>query len=201
MNESNGDYLLSRVALGSWSDGANRPIQSRKYNGTTGKEVSEFVLASRNLLVERYKKAYEQEGIGRHNLFPVALPAMAQFRTTTRIVGYWTMSDGQHERDVPDSIGLIGGWRKGGHVWEIPYGALVPRGVKGLLAAGRCISSEGDAWEVTQVIPAAALTGQVAGLAATLAVTSDTLPDALPVSDIQEQLENRGIPYRKRQAR
>jgi hypothetical protein len=66
--------------------------------------------------------------------------------------------------------------------------------VKGLLAAGRCISSAGDAWEVTRVIPAAALTGQAAGAAATLAVRKDTTPDALDAKDVQRRLRRRGIP-------
>ena len=85
-------------------------------------------------------------------------------------------------------------WRKPGHVWEVPYDALVPTRIKGLLAAGRCISSEGDAWEVTRVIPPAALTGQVAGLAATLAVQADTLPDRLDAGDLQRHLDGKGIP-------
>ena len=104
---------------------------------------------------------------------------MAQFRTTRRIVGRETMTDGQHGLHRPDSIGLVADWRKAGYVWEIPYGTLLPQRVTGLLVAGRCISSEGDAWEVTRVIPPAALTGQVAGLAAGLAIAAadDPGPD------------------------
>lgn len=79
-------------------------------------------------------------------------------------------------------------------MWEVPYGTLLPRGVKGLLAAGRCISSEGDAWQVTRVIPPAALTGQVAGLAAALAARRDTTPDALDPRDVQRELRRKGIP-------
>ncbi|HAH86815.1 MAG TPA: hypothetical protein DCL60_05530, partial [Armatimonadetes bacterium] len=37
-----------------------------------------------------------------------------------------------------------------------------------MLAAGRCISSVEDAWEVARVIPTAAPTGQGAGIASTL---------------------------------
>lgn len=65
--------------------------------------------------------------------------------------------------------------------------------MKGLLAAGRCISSEGDAWEVTRVIPAAALTGQAAGAAATLAVEKKTTPDRLDPADVQQRLREHGI--------
>ena len=64
----------------------------------------------------------------------------------------------------------------------------------GLLAAGRCISSQGDAWQVTRVIPPAALTGQAAGLAATLAVQRDTTPDRLDARDVQAELAAKNIP-------
>jgi hypothetical protein len=88
---------------------------------------------------------------------------------------------------------MVADWRRPGPVWEIPFGSLVPREVKGLLAAGRCISSEGDAWEITRVIPSAALTGQAAGVAATLACERDTTPDALDVTEIQARLRERGV--------
>ena len=80
-------------------------------------------------------------------------------------------------------------------MWEIPYGTLLPQRVTGLLVAGRCISSEGDAWEVTRVIPPAALTGQVAGLAAGLAIQHGTTPDQIAASTLQTELERLGIPF------
>ena len=120
---------------------------------------------------------------------------MAQFRTTRRIDGLATMVDGQDGLAVPTSIGLSPDWRKPGPVWEIPYGTLLPRDVSGLLVAGRCISSGGDAWEVTRVIPTAALTGQVAGIAARLAVSRNTTPEALDAGDVQAELVRLGIPF------
>jgi hypothetical protein len=89
---------------------------------------------------------------------------------------------------------LTADWRKPGYVWEVPYGTLVPQKVKGLLTAGRCISSVGDAWEVTRVIPAAALTGEAAGTAAALSVELGTTPDLLDVKILQETLKGTGFP-------
>jgi hypothetical protein len=91
-------------------------------------------------------------------------------------------------------VGLVADWRKKGFVWEVPYASLLPKKVKGLIAAGRCISNERDAWEVMRVIPAAALTGQIAGLSAAVAVKNKTNPDALAVKDIQDALKSKGIP-------
>ena len=120
---------------------------------------------------------------------------MAQFRTTRRILGRENLRDGQNDLFFETSIGLSGDWRKAGPVWEIPFGTLVPRGVRGILAAGRCISSEGDAWEVLRVIPPAALTGQAAAMAAWLALRAGLLPDELEVGVIQAQMEKAGIPF------
>lgn len=61
--------------------------------------------------------------------------------------------------------------------------------------AGRCISSEGDAWEVTRVIPAAALTGQAAGAAAALTVQNDTTPDRVDVGQLQQRLREHGVRF------
>ena len=188
--KAKGAPLLDMLTLGAYAWGERQPKGSAKFDGTDARDVTRFVLEGRKLLREhlRAKRA------DRHDYFPLALPSMPQFRTTRHIVGEVVMTDGQDGRRVHDSIGMAADWRRAGPVWEIPYRALLPKGVKGLLAAGRCISSEGDAWEVTRVIPAAALTGQAAGVAATLAVRGGTTPDRLDTADVQKHLRKRGIP-------
>jgi 2-polyprenyl-6-methoxyphenol hydroxylase-like FAD-dependent oxidoreductase len=194
LEQGSGLPLLDVVRLGGDDAGRGAPTP-RRWAGTSGEEVTQFVLEARKLLLDHYKARQAEMGTtGPQSLFPVTLPAMAQFRTTRRIVGQATMSDGQHGRHVPDSVGLVADWRKAGHVWEVPYGVLLPRGVRGLLAAGRCISSEGDAWQVTRVIPPAALTGQAAGLAAALAARRDTTPDALDPGHVQAELRKGQTP-------
>ena len=65
-----------------------------------------------------------------------------------------------------------------------------------VLAAGRCISSEGDAWEVTRVIPVAALTGEAAGTAAALAAERRTTAAELPYVEVQQAMRKAGNPTR-----
>lgn len=166
----------------------------RSRNGLDGREVSEFILEGRKLLREHYQKEYASGNADRNSLYPLKLPAMAQFRKIVAIKGRKTLHDNQHTTYFEDSIGLIADWRQPGSVWEIPYGTLVPRKVKGLLAAGRCISSFGDAWEVTRTIPAAALTGEVAGAAAALSIDHATTPDLLDFKIVQAQLKKAGFP-------
>ena len=187
--------LLDCVRLGgdAWGHGISPDVP--KFYGTDGAQVTRFVVEGRRLLREHYRARHAAgDDTVRHKLFPVTLPAMAQFRTTRRIVGQATLTDGQDGVCVPTSVGLVPDWRKPGPVWEIPYGVLLPRGVDGLLVAGRCISSAGDAWEVTRVIPPAALTGQVAGIAARLAIGGNTTPDAVDVHDVQRELARYNIP-------
>lgn len=183
--------LLDMVRVGGGASGRGHPEGHPKYYGTDGASVSRFVLEGRRLLREHYAtKQAEGWETDRHHLFPVALPSMAQFRTTRRIVGLATMGDEPHV-PVPTSIGLVPDWRKAGPLWEVPYGALVAQGVRGLLAAGRCISAEREAWEVARVIPTAAMTGEVAGVAASLAIQRGTTPDQLLASDVQDALRAR----------
>ncbi|MBN2392875.1 MAG: FAD-dependent oxidoreductase [Anaerolineae bacterium] len=188
--------LLDCVRLGADAWGHGISPDALKFYGTDGAQVTRFIVESRRLLREHYRAKQVAGGdTDRHKLFPVTLPAMAQFRTTRRIVGQATLTDSQDGVPVPTSVGLVPDWRKPGPVWEIPYEVLLPCGVAGLLVAGRCISSEGDAWEVTRVIPPAALTGQIAGIAARLAISGNTTPDALDVRDVQRELARYHIPF------
>ena len=101
------------------------------------------------------------------------------------------MTDGHEWTEFEDSIGMVADWRKPGYVWEIPFRALLPKKIKCLLAAGRCISSENDAWDVTRVIPAAALTGEAAGVAAALSVGQGISPEKLDPAILQKELREK----------
>jgi hypothetical protein len=195
VEKQSGAPLLRIVCRGGAPDGTGQPAGQAPVFGTVGADVSRMIVESRRLLRAHYEGLHAT-GKRREDAYPVCLPAMGQFRTTCRIEGLATMSDGQDGLRREDSIGLTGDWRKAGPIWEIPYGALLPRGVEGLLVAGRCISSEGDAWEVTRVIPTAALTGQVAAMAAVMSLDKGTNPESLDPKDLQKALEERGMPYR-----
>jgi len=190
-----GTPLLSRLTLGAYNDGQYHPAGMKKFRGTSGADVSEFVLRGRQLV----RQVYQASGVDRHDRFCLTLPSVAPFRTTRRIVGQTTLQAGQDGQSWEDSVGLVADWRRPGPVWEVPYGILLPRQVEGLLVAGRCVAAAGDAWEVLRVIPAAALTGQIAGIAATLAVCHQTTPTALEPPLLQSRLDEYSIPYHRSQ--
>jgi len=192
-----GEPLVTTLRLGVW-DGTPNLEDYPKLRGTDVREITRMVLDGRRLIREHYLARHCADGPkSRKNQFPITLPAMAQFRTTRRIEGKITITAEHETATFADSLGICGDWRKPGPIWEIPYGCLLPRKITGLLTAGRCIASDGNAWEVTRVIPVAALTGQIAGLAASMAVSQRTTPDLLDVRLIQEELTSRGIPVRR----
>ena len=196
VNAPDSTSLLEMIHVGGDAWGRNSPPDQPKFHGTDGRSVTRFVLEGRRLLRETYRSRQDEIGeAGRCRIVPTALPAIAQFRTTRRIDGLETMSPAYPNTHVTTSIGLVPDWRRPGPMWEVPYGALVARGVQGLLVAGRCFSAEGEAWEVSRVIPPAALTGQVAGIAATLAVRQRTTPDAICAADVQRVLQGRRMPF------
>jgi hypothetical protein len=165
-----------------------------RLSGVRGKDVSAFLMESRR--IARQKLAREQEAAGpggRQQVYPAALPGMAQFRMTRMIQGCETVRADQMNRRCDTSIGLIADCRKAGAVWEVPYGSILPQGVENLLVVGRCSSAEGYAWQVTRLIPAAALTGQVAALAAGLALSAKTAPDRLDAKLVQQAATAEGI--------
>ena len=192
--------MVRRIMLGSPPQAVEPTPDQRGADLWTGgasdaRAVTGFVIEGRRRLLERYRERQGRGGAwNRHTCFPVALPAMAQFRRTRRIAGRVTLTSGQAWTGFEDSIGLAADWRRNGMVWEIPFGTLIPRDVEGLLAAGRCVSSEEDAWEITRVIPAAALTGQAAGAAAALSVRRNCAPSQLDVSAVQRKLGDGGLP-------
>ena len=193
-SDPTGTGLLEMVRVGASATGEGHPPNWPKYLGINSADVSRFVLEGRRLLREHYRLLQSRDDGGRHHRFPTALPAMAQFRTTRRIVGLETMTTDHPNTHLATSVGVIPDWRRPGPIWELPYGALVPHGVAGLLVAGRCIAAEGEAWEIARVIPPAALTGQIAGIVATQVVRDATDPEALTVPQVQAAIKDANLP-------
>jgi len=192
--ENSGKKLNFCRILGASNTGSGAPKGMRKFYGTNGKDVSEFVIEGRKMLREFYKREQSLRGKdGRNDIYPIALPSMAQFRTTRRINGIKTIKSDDNGKHFDDCVGMVADWWSGRDIWEVPYYALVPQKIKGLLTAGRCISSEGEAWEVMRVIQSAVLTGEIAGIASAMSIKLDTTPDMIDVKDLQAILSEKGF--------
>jgi len=129
-------------------------------------------------------------------------------RETRRILGDYLLSgdDVKAERRFPDAIALSrsgldihepggeGGLKLSvGAGYGIPYRCLLPKGVDGLLVAGRCISTDEIAFGSTRNVPTCAQTGQAAGTAAALAVQAGLTPRQLNAAELQAALRSQGL--------
>ena len=76
--------------------------------------------------------------------------------------------------------------------FAIPYGALVPKTVDNVVAAGRCISCAPDLIDRVRLIPVCFVTGHAAGVAAALAAKGGVTPRQVPVAEIQKTLREQG---------
>jgi succinate dehydrogenase/fumarate reductase flavoprotein subunit len=75
----------------------------------------------------------------------------------------------------------------------LPYRCMVPAKLDGLLAAGRCFSSDQAANTMFNVIPHCIIMGQAAGTAAALAVKNKVQPRKVDVSILQKRLVSQGV--------
>ena len=76
---------------------------------------------------------------------------------------------------------------------SVPYGALVPEKLDGLLACGRHISCDRNSHGFMREIPQCWLTGQAAGVGAALAVRHGVAPRAVDIGALQAELLRQGV--------
>lgn len=139
----------------------------RTFINPTAKDVTSYMVETRTMMRKFYKEQYAGSS-DRFTRWPLFIAAMPQFRKIAALKGKGEISDNMNNTYFADSIGLVSDWRKSGPVWEIPFSTLEAPHTENLFASGRCISSVGDAWEITRCIPSAGLTGEAAGYAAAL---------------------------------
>jgi hypothetical protein len=132
-------------------------------------------------------------------------------RESRRVIGDYqlTRDDVLAARRFDDEIALCGApiedhgpggdtdWQyvaAGGHgaVYGIPYRSLLPRGMDGLLVAGRCFSATHDAHASARSMATCMAMGQAAGTAAALAASGSFLPRAIDASALRAQLQRDG---------
>jgi len=123
-------------------------------------------------------------------------------RETRRVKGVYalTEADAQTGSRFDDAIA----WRSGMldigfvryeamRVHDVPYRALLPEAVDGLLAAGRCISASHVAASAGKSMGNCLATGHAAGVAAAMAVARRVMPRDLEVRAIQAALRDDGV--------
>jgi hypothetical protein len=103
-------------------------------------------------------------------------------------------------RALPDEIGVTPSVSPKWPNISIPYGALVPVQLDGLIACGRHVSCDKNSHTFMREIPQCWITGQAAGVGAAVAVAQGVEPRAVDVARVQEVLRGQGVYLRRTEA-
>ena len=125
-------------------------------------------------------------------------------RDTRKIDALYNMTeaDVRYEGRFEDTIGIYPEFIDGygiliipttGRYMQIPYRSMLPKGVKGLLVAGRAIGGDRVAHAATRNMACCAVAGQGAGVAAALAVKTGRDVAEIDISAVQSELVQQGV--------
>lgn len=167
--------------------GKGHPEGMPLWNGVDGDEVSRYLTVNQLELFDKIKDDNRKE----RDI--TLLPIMPQFRTTRHIDGNYTLKVSDAYKHFDDSVCAICDFERRDFLYEVPYGTMIRDGFDNVIAAGRCTSGEGYAWDVLRVIPPAILTGQAAGAAGSICIDKGCSVTALEVSLLQEKLEGENV--------
>ncbi len=159
-------------------------IPGKRYNPLDEDQLSEMLILSHQSMLGDILQRRKEDP----QLVPVTMSTIPLLRMTRRLEGALVMDDLEYTY-MEDSIGTISDWRRRGYVYELPFRCLYGGEVPNLLVAGRNISVTESMWDITRVIPPCVVTGQAAGVAASL--TSDF--PSLDVGKLQQKLAEQGV--------
>ncbi len=167
---------------------------------------TETNMRGRASMLRMYRFLRSVPGLGKAAL--VSMSPEVGVRETYRIRGEYTITQADYTsgRVFPDALcyafypvdlhdkrtGIRPAHLAEGVVATVPLRALVPKGSKNLLAAGRCVSSDRGANSGLRVEAACMAMGQVAGAAAACAARRVCSPLEAPLAEIKAALRAQG---------
>ena len=164
--------------------GNGHPENLPTFTGCSAKEINDYVILGKKIMFEKYA------GSNKNEREILTLPTMPQFRIIRRIVGEYTFTGEEDGQTFIDNIGNVGDFRYRDKHYQIPYRCLYNKNYPNLLSAGRIVSAVGNGMEVLRVIPCCAVTGQCAGIAASLAIESKKQVSEIDIPLLQMKLQN-----------
>ena len=176
--------------------GSLTPVRGVNWVNLTGPEVDGLDLATMTRMEMNHRKYIWNKiqkirnAPGYDKVYLVETAPQLGVRITRILNGLKTVkvNDLKNSTRHLDVIG-VGGASNAEHVeWQIPYGALIPRTVDNVLAAGRCISCDLRMADLVRLIPNCFVTGHAAGVAAAVAVRDHCKPRDADITKIQKIL-------------
>lgn len=166
------------------------PDGHRFYAGDRHDDVTQHAIDGRRMIMDDVMK---RRAAGDEGLYPLLIPAYDGMRMTRRLSGAYELDESEAFADFEDSVGMTGDWRRPGPVFALPWRIIAGTENDNIAAAGRCVSVTTAMWDITRVIPTAAVTGQAAGLGAALAAQKGVGLQALNVAYLQDALRSHGV--------
>ncbi len=101
---------------------------------------------------------------------------------------------GNYDIDIhsPEGSGTYIYVMKPQEYYRIPYRSLLPKETDNLLVAGRCLSADHMAHSAVRIMPICACLGEAAGIAASIAIHTNTNAHTLDVATLQTKLKEKG---------
>ena len=163
------------------------------YSAVDVEDLSAVEIRSRQLTAG-HVEAYRDGAPGFENAFLMLGAPQIGVRHSRRLIGFNKVSRAQWDEGKvwDDEIGVSTSLSPKFPNISVPYGALVPTGIDGVLGAGRHIACDTNSHSFLREIPQCWMTGQAAGIAAALAAGSGTRPRDLDPRLIQRELLGQG---------
>ncbi len=157
----------------------------KRFTGLDANELSEMTQLSHSSTLNNIIK----KRVTDPSHIPTTIATIPQIRMTRKIVGEYILHDTEEHKYFEDSIGMVSDWRKRGPVYEVPFSTLYSKKIKNLITAGRCTSVTDSMWDIMRVIPCCAVTGQAAGVAASMSDDFSTVN----INELQNILKTNGV--------
>jgi hypothetical protein len=148
-------------------------------------------------LMFRHLERYRAEAPGFEGAFPMLSAPQLGVRHARRLAGTEAVTRAMWDGRVSAAeIGVSPSLAPKFANISVPYGAILPATLDGLLAPGRHLSCDATSHSFLREIPQCWLTGQAAGVAAALAAARGIAPRAVDVAELQAALAAQGAHLR-----
>lgn len=186
-------------AFASWRDDVALFMGPRLagYSAVMVDDLTEVEVTSHRLMF-RHLDRYRAECPGFERAFPMLSAPQLGVRHARRLGGVTPVTRAWWDgRVAPDEIGVSPSLSPKFAPVSVPYGAIVPAALEGLLAPGRHLACDATSHSFLREIPQCWLTGQAAGVAAALAADRGVAPRDVDVPALQAGLRAQGALLRE----
>ena len=192
---------------GSWYINHSGTADMGRVDATDPEQRTRAECASRRQALQMVQALRESDNPAVRQIEWIASGPQVGVRETRRVKGLYivTEDDAKAGRAFEDAIAWRSGFLDPGgqvgaqftrmKIHDVPYRAIVPEKLDGLLMAGRCISATHTGAAAGKSMGNCMATGHAAGVAAALSAGKGILPRDLKVSDIQARLRADGVSF------